>query len=36
VVKNREEARVIEKYFKSGYGKEIIKEINENLTNNPL
>ena len=28
---SREEARKIEKFFKSGYGREIIKEIAENL-----
>lgn len=32
---NRIEARRLEKYFKSGYGKEIIKEIDQEL-NNPL
>lgn len=27
----RDEARKIEKFFKSGYGREIIKEISENM-----
>ena len=31
VVNNREDARKLEKYFKSGYGREIIKEIESEL-----
>lgn len=27
ICSNRQEARMLEKYFKSGYGREIIKEI---------
>ena len=27
IIKNRKEARLLEKYFKSGYGRELIKEI---------
>jgi putative endonuclease len=30
ITDNRQEARQLEKYFKSGYGKEIIKEIDGN------
>ena len=29
---NRKEARILEKFFKSGYGREIIKELAEELT----
>lgn len=29
--KSREEAKELEKYFKSGYGREIIKEISNSL-----
>lgn len=32
IVDNRVKARRLEKFFKSGYGREIIKEIKEELT----
>lgn len=35
IVENRIEARKLEVYFKSGYGKEIIKEIYQDLINIP-
>ncbi len=31
ICENRAQARLLEKYFKSGYGREIIKEIDLNL-----
>lgn len=36
IVQARSQARKIEKYFKSGYGKEIIKKIDESISNDPL
>lgn len=33
IVNNRVEARRLEKYFKSGYGREILKEIAEEFEN---
>ncbi|MFC1626840.1 GIY-YIG nuclease family protein [Patescibacteria group bacterium] len=32
ICKNRKKARILEKYFKSGFGREIVTEIESNLT----